>query len=189
MSVHRHNLTDQSRADPAVIPPYKWDEISETAKHNQILSIVAGAQPQTRPYYQVGRYMTKVAEENWVARWYLWHAFRYRCVASNRLQMSVLIVFDRDNRVPKSRPAAANAGTAPHSWDWLHAGSHICTAEALMTNDRCANILHCWWLLRPGSWSLPLDPPRTGLLDLRGSAGCSERRPGEKPDGIVFCRC
>jgi len=93
MSVHQHNLTDQSRADPAVVPPYKWDEISETAKHNQILLIVAGAQPQTRPYYQVGRYMTKVAEENWVARWYLWHAFRYR-----------------DNRVPKSRPAPANAG-------------------------------------------------------------------------------
>lgn len=96
MSVHRQNLTDQSRADPAVVPPYKWDEISETAKHNQILLIVAGAQPQTRPYYQVGRYMTKVAEENWVARWYLWHAFRYR-----------------DNRVPKSRSAAANAGTQP----------------------------------------------------------------------------
>jgi len=115
MSVHQHNLTDQSRADPAVVPPYKWDEISETAKHNQILLIVAGAQPQTRPYYQVGRYMTKVAEENWVARWYLWHAFRYRWVEDPRIRrnLRVLMVLDRDNRVPKSRPAPANAGTAP----------------------------------------------------------------------------
>ncbi|KAH9864241.1 hypothetical protein J1614_010175 [Plenodomus biglobosus] len=94
MSAQPHNLTQQSRANPNVVPPYKWDELSETAKHNQILLIVAKANSQTRPYYQEGRYMTNVAEENWVARWYLWHAFRYR-----------------DNRVPRSRPAAPNAGS------------------------------------------------------------------------------
>ncbi|CAN9084252.1 unnamed protein product [Alternaria alternata] len=26
----------------------------------------------------MGRYWTQVNEENWVARWYLWHSFRYR---------------------------------------------------------------------------------------------------------------
>ncbi|CBY00389.1 predicted protein [Plenodomus lingam JN3] len=80
MSAQPHNLTEQSRANPNVVPPYKWDELSETAKHNQILLTVANASSQTRPYYLEGRYMTNVAEENWVARWYLWHAFRYRFV-------------------------------------------------------------------------------------------------------------
>lgn len=80
MSVDPLNLTDQSRADPSVVPPYKWDELSETAKHARILTTVNQAQPATRPYYYMGRYMTNVNEENWVARWYLWHAFRYRSV-------------------------------------------------------------------------------------------------------------
>ncbi|KAF2853141.1 hypothetical protein T440DRAFT_487611 [Plenodomus tracheiphilus IPT5] len=80
MSAQPHNLTDQSRANPNVVPPYKWDEISETAKHNYILATVANATAQTRPYYQEGCYRTNVNEENWVARWYLWHAFRYRFV-------------------------------------------------------------------------------------------------------------
>ena len=80
MSKNPLNLTDQSRANPFVETPYKWDEISETAKHAQILTIVDAARPETGPYYQVGRYMTNVNEENWVARWYLWHSFRYRFV-------------------------------------------------------------------------------------------------------------
>ncbi|KAF1845276.1 uncharacterized protein K460DRAFT_405540 [Cucurbitaria berberidis CBS 394.84] len=71
-------LTDQSKADPNVATPYKWDEISETAKHLEILTVVNNARQETRPYYHLGRYMTNVNEENWVARWYLWHSFRYR---------------------------------------------------------------------------------------------------------------
>jgi hypothetical protein len=80
LSRDAQNLTDQSRTDPSVTAPYKWDEISETAKHAEILTVVANAGPQTRPYYGMGRYMTNVNEENWVARWYLWHSFRYRFV-------------------------------------------------------------------------------------------------------------
>lgn len=80
MSINPLNLTDQSKSNPSVEMPYKWDEISETAKHNQILTIVNNARPETRPYYQAGRYITNVNEENWVARWYLWHSFRYRHV-------------------------------------------------------------------------------------------------------------
>ncbi|OAL53964.1 hypothetical protein IQ07DRAFT_584558 [Pyrenochaeta sp. DS3sAY3a] len=74
------NLTEQSRNDPSVAAPYKWDEISETAKHGQILALVSSARDETRPYYYQGRYMTNVSEENWVGRWYLWHSFRYRYV-------------------------------------------------------------------------------------------------------------
>ncbi|KZM28529.1 hypothetical protein ST47_g335 [Ascochyta rabiei] len=78
LSRNQINLTDQSRADPLVTAPYKWDEISETAKHYEILTVVNNAGPQTRPYYGMGRYTTNVSEESWVARWYLWHSFRYR---------------------------------------------------------------------------------------------------------------
>ncbi|KAH7350491.1 hypothetical protein BKA66DRAFT_430927 [Pyrenochaeta sp. MPI-SDFR-AT-0127] len=88
LSINPLNLTDQSRTNPSVGTPYKWDEISETAKHTQILTIVNNARPETRPYYHLGRYMTSVNEENWVARWYLWHSFRYRYVghSSARIQ-------------------------------------------------------------------------------------------------------
>ena len=78
MSENPFSLTPQSRANPAIVKPYKWDEISETAKHQEVLRMVACAQPQTAYYYHYGRYTTNVSEENWVARWYLWHAFRYR---------------------------------------------------------------------------------------------------------------
>jgi hypothetical protein len=78
LSSNYYNLTEQSRADPSVAEPYRWDEISETAKHSQILTVVRDACAETRPYYDMGRYWTQVNEENWVARWYLWHSFRYR---------------------------------------------------------------------------------------------------------------
>ncbi|KAF1931461.1 uncharacterized protein M421DRAFT_418089, partial [Didymella exigua CBS 183.55] len=48
LSRNVQNLTDQSRTDPSVTAPYKWDEISETAKHTEILTVVNNAGPQTR---------------------------------------------------------------------------------------------------------------------------------------------
>lgn len=65
--------------------PYRWDEISETAKHSYVLMVVRDACAETRPYYYMGYYRTAVAEENWVARWYLWHSFRYRYVGQEQL--------------------------------------------------------------------------------------------------------
>lgn len=78
LSSSPYSLTDQSKADPSVSEPYRWDEISETAKHSHVLMVVRNASAETRPYYYMGRYKTSVNEENWVARWYLWHSFRYR---------------------------------------------------------------------------------------------------------------
>lgn len=80
LSSNPYNLTDQSKTDPSVCEPYRWDEISETAKHSCVLMVVRDACPETRPYYYMGCYRTAVNEENWVARWYLWHSFRYRWV-------------------------------------------------------------------------------------------------------------
>ncbi|KAF1952519.1 hypothetical protein CC80DRAFT_377541, partial [Byssothecium circinans] len=58
--------------------PYKWDELQETARHAEILNIVATAGRYTRPYYAMGRYVRGSEQENWVAQWFLWHCFRYR---------------------------------------------------------------------------------------------------------------
>ncbi|KAF2678308.1 hypothetical protein K458DRAFT_348798 [Lentithecium fluviatile CBS 122367] len=78
LSYNPANLTNHSKADPMVQPPYKWDELNETARHNEVLNIAAQAGSYTRTYFQLGRYTTPVAEENWVAQWFLWHCFRYR---------------------------------------------------------------------------------------------------------------
>ena len=84
MSRDPANLTTYSKADPSVKKPYKWDELSETAKHGEILRIASMASVHTKPYYELGRYSTQVNEENWVVRWYLWHSFRYRDNRDNR---------------------------------------------------------------------------------------------------------
>lgn len=58
--------------------PYRWDYLQETAKHAEVLRMVRDASPETQHYYRLGRHMEGNNEENWVARWFLWHAFRYR---------------------------------------------------------------------------------------------------------------
>jgi hypothetical protein len=103
------NLTDQSKENPAVRPPYKWDEISETAKHYEILTVVNNAGPHTRPYYNLGYYRTNVNEENWVARWYLWHSFRYRFVQALECRFSALT--DRVKR--QQRQPSSSGGEQP----------------------------------------------------------------------------
>ena len=106
------NLTDHSKNDASITAPYKWDEISETAKHAEILIIVANAGPQTRPYYGMGRYMTNVNEENWVARWYLWHSFRYRFVETISSKELLLTFRCSDNRDNRTRGAASSSNEA-----------------------------------------------------------------------------
>ncbi|KAH3976736.1 hypothetical protein HBI25_143830 [Parastagonospora nodorum] len=86
LSADASNLTDQSRLSPYITAPYRWDEISETAKHRILSEVVGNASPDVKHYYTLGSYRTVVNEENWVARWYLWHSFRYR-----------------DNREPRQR--------------------------------------------------------------------------------------
>jgi hypothetical protein len=88
------SLTPRSRVDAQVQPDYKWDQLSETAKHQAVLNIASNASPSTRPYFDRGRYYTNVCEENWVARWFLWHSFRYR---DNRPGDRVQAVQNRGN--------------------------------------------------------------------------------------------
>lgn len=98
--------------------PYKWDEISETAKHYEILTVVNNAGQQTRPYYVMGRYVTNVNEENWVARWYLWHSFRYRSVVPFRFRGNSLTGSSRDNRDNRTR-GTANSGHQAYGGKYL----------------------------------------------------------------------
>ncbi|KAK7178468.1 hypothetical protein PSPO01_15487 [Paraphaeosphaeria sporulosa] len=74
---HDYNsLTNYSR-QKGVRAPYKWDDLQETARHKETMNIARTASAYTRPYYQMGQWMSAV-EENWVAEWFLWHSFRYR---------------------------------------------------------------------------------------------------------------
>jgi hypothetical protein len=63
-------------ASPATQKPYKWDEISDTEKHNKILEMADNAATHLEQYYALGEYKSGVARENWVAACYLWHSFR-----------------------------------------------------------------------------------------------------------------
>lgn len=78
LSLSRDNLVENIRKDPSVQPPFAWDNLSETARHKEILNIYRNASPQTRRYYDVGAWRDGPNEENWVVKWCLWHVFRYR---------------------------------------------------------------------------------------------------------------
>ncbi|CAK4034922.1 Hypothetical predicted protein, partial [Lecanosticta acicola] len=60
--------------------------ISETDMHGEILRIYEQASPQTKPTYDLGRDQDGIEEENWIIRWMLWHAFRYRDQRNNRIR-------------------------------------------------------------------------------------------------------
>lgn len=68
MGVHHPHLT----------APYSNSDIPETYRHREILNIYRLASSDTRPYYDCGRDIELLEEENWVIRWLLWHVFRYR---------------------------------------------------------------------------------------------------------------
>ncbi|PSN60901.1 hypothetical protein BS50DRAFT_578714 [Corynespora cassiicola Philippines] len=101
------NLTEQS-ARAGLTQPYKWDELSETAKHREILYIAENSGVYTKAYYVAGSYRTNVNEENWVARWYLWHSFRYR---DNK---------DARSRSTATTSAPAQQGTGAPYYDPVH---------------------------------------------------------------------
>ncbi|KAH7135956.1 hypothetical protein B0J11DRAFT_576511 [Dendryphion nanum] len=71
------NLAPHLQGNPNIRAPYRWDEISETEKHREILRIVHTAEKGPKYFYDKGKYFDTV-EENWVVRWFLWHSFRYR---------------------------------------------------------------------------------------------------------------
>lgn len=63
-------------------------EIKETAMHREILQIYRRASEKTKVVYELARDIDGVEEENWIIRWLLWHAFRYRDQRNNRKSRS-----------------------------------------------------------------------------------------------------
>lgn len=46
--------------------------------HLEILAIYRRAMPSTKAVYDLGHDLDGIEQENWIVRWLLWHAFRYR---------------------------------------------------------------------------------------------------------------
>ncbi|KAF1991902.1 hypothetical protein K402DRAFT_295513, partial [Aulographum hederae CBS 113979] len=74
---NRDNLTPACRQENAS-PPYSSSQISETAKHREVITIYQNASPLTKPFYDLGCFQEGGNWDNWVIRWLLWHVFRYR---------------------------------------------------------------------------------------------------------------
>lgn len=99
LSQDQSNLYPQYKEDGNVQPPYTYNQITESARHTEILNIYRLAAPETRQFYERGRYIDGPNEENWVIRWCLYHSFRYT---------------DNRNRVrSKANRAAASGATQP----------------------------------------------------------------------------
>jgi hypothetical protein len=67
---------------------YKYDQLSESARHQEILNIYRVSRPSTRLYYEKGHIRKEIrpgeyVEESRVIDWFLWHTFSYRDNRSN----------------------------------------------------------------------------------------------------------
>ncbi|CAL3963430.1 unnamed protein product [Diplocarpon coronariae] len=54
-------------------PPYDWSDIKEGSKDMAMNDIICNGDPYTQYYWEIGR-----LDGNWVAKWFLYHKFRYR---------------------------------------------------------------------------------------------------------------
>lgn len=81
LQARRHLDSDPSHLAPSlegthVSPPFQYSQLMETSIHVEILAMVRDASPVTQATFQRGVYRKGDNEENWIARWCLWHAFR-----------------------------------------------------------------------------------------------------------------
>ncbi|KAH8819940.1 hypothetical protein F5884DRAFT_661813 [Xylogone sp. PMI_703] len=57
-------------------PPYDWNDIAEKSKDEAIIRIAQGGNEYTSYYWNLA---TPTPDcPNWIARWFLYHKFRYR---------------------------------------------------------------------------------------------------------------
>jgi len=57
-------------------PPYDWSDIVEKSKDDAMRLIAAGGTPHTSYYWNLAAETDDCP--NWIARWFLYHKFRYR---------------------------------------------------------------------------------------------------------------
>ncbi|KAH7346895.1 hypothetical protein BKA65DRAFT_382883, partial [Rhexocercosporidium sp. MPI-PUGE-AT-0058] len=69
---HKSHLKENGKRKP----PYDWSDIQERAKDDAMAMIVQGGGQYTEYFWKIGA--TEDNNPNWVAKWFLYHKFRYR---------------------------------------------------------------------------------------------------------------
>lgn len=59
-------------------PPYDWSDITEKAKYEAMEKLAKSGDAQTSNYWNIAASSTSDNCPNWIARWFLYHKFRYR---------------------------------------------------------------------------------------------------------------
>jgi len=59
-------------------PPYDWSDIMEKSKDEAMKAIAHGGTPHTNYFWDLGKPIRPDKDPNWVAKWFLYHKFRYR---------------------------------------------------------------------------------------------------------------
>jgi hypothetical protein len=59
-------------------PPYDWSDMVEKAKDEAMRRIAKSSDPSTSYYWNLGATSSEDDCANWIARWFLYHKFRYR---------------------------------------------------------------------------------------------------------------
>ncbi|KAI9737584.1 MAG: hypothetical protein M1818_005588 [Claussenomyces sp. TS43310] len=100
-------------------PPYDWNDITERAKHEAVTFMAQSGDERTSRYWALADESTSDGYANWIARWFLYHKFRYR---------------DRRNR---NRDTASSSTLFKRS---AHRTHHSGSSQASHTQDElCPN--------------------------------------------------
>jgi hypothetical protein len=59
-------------------PPYDWSDIVENSKDEAMRRIAQSGNEHTSHYWNLGKQDSSESCPNWIARWFLYHKFRYR---------------------------------------------------------------------------------------------------------------
>jgi len=57
-------------------PPYDWNDVVEKSKDDAMRQLSGGGSSRTAPYWQMAE--ESETSPNWIAKWFLYHKFRYR---------------------------------------------------------------------------------------------------------------
>lgn len=57
------------------MPPYNWNDVAEKSKDDALTQLVETGCSRTAPYWQLAN---GSESPKWIARWFLYHKFRYR---------------------------------------------------------------------------------------------------------------
>lgn len=128
----RDVLLSHLRNDNKIQPPYSSSQINESAMRAAISRIYAQASPQTKAQYERAHNNNTIDLEtglpvwdNWIIRWMLWHAFRYRdsrnkhspiiWTANTQTESSAGSVLDDDQIASQTANPAWTASEGTHS--------------------------------------------------------------------------